>query len=83
MEVITIDRELKRFIRYLVCIAITVLFIMNVDRIILLADQLFSIAFPLILGATLAYTINIIMKKLETKNLYHIHKLNAIVVGAV
>ena len=67
MEVITIDRELKRFIRYLVCIAITVLFIMNVDRIILLADQLFSIAFPLILGATLAYTINIIMKKLETK----------------
>ena len=67
MEVITIDRELKRFIRYLVCIAITVLFIMNVDRIILLADQLFSIAFPLILGAILAYTINIIMKKLETK----------------
>lgn len=67
MEVITIDRELKRFIRYLVCIAITVLFIMNVDRIILLADQLFSIAFPLILGAILAYAINIIMKKLETK----------------
>ena len=67
MEVITIDRELKRFIRYLVCIAITVLFIMNVDRIILLVDQLFSIAFPLILGAILAYAINIIMKKLETK----------------
>ena len=61
-----IDRHLKIFIRYLICIAITVLIVLNMKTLIKLADNLFSIAFPLILGAIIAYAINIIMKKLET-----------------
>ena len=65
MEVSTIDQDLKKFIRYLVCIAITVWIVLNVNLIIKLAKHLFNIAFPLILGAIMAYAINIIMKKME------------------
>ena len=65
MEVRIIDRDLKKFIRYLVCIAVTVWIVLNVKSIVLLADHLFTISFPLILGAIMAYAINIIMKKME------------------
>ena len=67
VEVIVIDQNLRSFIRYLICIAVTVLIVMNIDRLFKVADHLFSIAFPLILGAIMSYAINIIMKKLETK----------------
>ena len=62
----TIDRNFKLFVRYLICIAITVLLVLNVKTWIKLIDDLFAIAFPLLLGAIMAYAINIIMKKLET-----------------
>ena len=65
MEVSTIDQDLKKFIRYLVCIAVTVWIVLNANLIIKLVKHLFNIAFPLILGAIMAYAINIIMKKME------------------
>ena len=64
---IVIDQNLRSFIRYLVCIAVTILIVMKIDYLLKLVDHLFSIAFPLILGAIMAYAINIIMKILETK----------------
>ena len=60
-----IDQDLKKFIRYLVCIAIMVWIVLNANSIIKLGKHLFTIAFPLILGAIMAYAINIIMKKME------------------
>lgn len=62
----TIDKNLKVFIRYLVCVAIMILIVTHIDLIISWTGNLWTIAFPLILGAIMAYAINIIMKNLET-----------------
>lgn len=62
---ITIDKNLKTFIKYLLAIAIAFLIVTRFDQIFLWVNNLWTIAFPLVLGALMAYVINIIMKNLE------------------
>ena len=59
------DKHLKSFTKYIVCITVAVLIVTRFDKIISWADNLFNIAFPLIIGCFMAYIINIVMKALE------------------
>lgn len=55
----------KKIIKYIVLIAVMVLAVLRFDTLLGFAGKLWSIATPLVLGAVMAYVLNIIMKKLE------------------
>ncbi len=62
---IEINKNLKMFIKYGLCIAVLVLMVIRFDKVVLWMSRLWSVAFPLILGCLFAYVLNIIMKALE------------------
>lgn len=55
----------KKIVKYIVLIAVMVLAVLRFDTLLGFAGKLWSIATPLVLGAVMAYVLNIIMKKLE------------------
>ena len=55
----------KKIIKYIVLIAVIVLVVLRFDTLLGFMGKLWSIATPLVLGAVMAYVLNIIMKKLE------------------
>lgn len=55
----------KKVIKYFILIAVLVLAVTRFDTLLGFLGKLWSIATPLILGAVMAYVLNIIMKKLE------------------
>ncbi|MBQ8190068.1 MAG: AI-2E family transporter [Lachnospiraceae bacterium] len=55
----------KKIIKYIVLIAVMVLAVLRFDTVLGFVGNLWSIATPLVLGAVMAYVLNIIMKKLE------------------
>lgn len=62
---IEINKNLKMFIKYGLCIAVLVLMVIRFDKLVSWMSRLWSVAFPLILGCLFAYVLNIIMKALE------------------
>ena len=55
----------KKIVKYIVLIAVMVLVVLRFDTLLGFVGKLWSIATPLVLGAVMAYILNIIMKKLE------------------
>ncbi len=55
----------KKIIKYFILIAVLVLAVTRFDTLLGFMGKLWSIATPLVLGAVMAYILNIIMKKLE------------------
>lgn len=55
----------KKIIKYIILIAVLVLAVLRFDTLLGFVGKLWSIATPLVLGAVMAYVLNIIMKKLE------------------
>ena len=62
---IEINKNLKMFIKYGLCIAVLALMVIRFDKVVSWMSRLWSVAFPLILGCLFAYVLNIIMKVLE------------------
>lgn len=63
---IEINKNLKTFIKYGLCIVVLVLMVIRFDKVVSWMGRLWSVAFPLILGCLFAYVLNIIMKALES-----------------
>lgn len=55
----------KRIIKYFLLAAVLVLAVIRFDKLLGFAGRLWSIVVPLVLGAVMAYVLNIIMKVLE------------------
>lgn len=55
----------KRIIKYFLLAAVLVLAVIRFDKILGFAGRLWSIVVPLVLGAVMAYVLNLIMKVLE------------------
>lgn len=62
---IYINKNLKMFLKYGICIALLVLIVIRFDKVYSWISQIWNVAFPLILGCLVAYVLNIIMKALE------------------
>ena len=62
---IFINKNLKMFFKYGICIAVLILIVIRFDKVFSWFSQIWNVAFPLILGCLVAYILNIIMKALE------------------